>query len=295
MNKTDKILRGVHVASLALNLPGPAALQRCQQMGADCIKLEPPPPDGQPTSDPMHQYSPAAYTNMHADIQVVALNLKSEDGQKALHDVLATTDVLITSFRKSAMHKLGVDWNTLHEQHPHLSMVAIYGDVDHPDDAGHDLTYQAQNGLVTGLHLPATLVADMAGSLMASEAVLQCVLHQKLHGTGTLVEVGLSQAVAWMARPRTEMAMIDAHALTGGAHVGYRVYACQNGRVAIAALEPHFFRRLGNQVGLDTDAPQAETDARNAQAIADWAIGKTRAQLEAIAREHDIPLETMPA
>ncbi|HEY0202267.1 MAG TPA: CoA transferase, partial [Burkholderiaceae bacterium] len=37
-------LRGTRILSLALNLPGPAALMRCQQMGATCVKLEPPPP-----------------------------------------------------------------------------------------------------------------------------------------------------------------------------------------------------------------------------------------------------------
>jgi alpha-methylacyl-CoA racemase len=37
-------LKGVRVLSLALNLPGPAALMRCREMGASCVKLEPPPP-----------------------------------------------------------------------------------------------------------------------------------------------------------------------------------------------------------------------------------------------------------
>ena len=36
-------LAGVRILSLALNLPGPAALMRCQRMGATCVKLEPPP------------------------------------------------------------------------------------------------------------------------------------------------------------------------------------------------------------------------------------------------------------
>ncbi|RYF30952.1 MAG: CoA transferase, partial [Comamonadaceae bacterium] len=34
-------LAGVRVLSLALNLPGPAALMRCRSMGATCTKLEP--------------------------------------------------------------------------------------------------------------------------------------------------------------------------------------------------------------------------------------------------------------
>ena len=35
-------LQGVRILSLALNLPGPAALMRLRQMGATCLKLEPP-------------------------------------------------------------------------------------------------------------------------------------------------------------------------------------------------------------------------------------------------------------
>ena len=41
-------LKGVRVLSLSLNLPGPAAMMRCQQMGASCVKLEPPAPAGSP-------------------------------------------------------------------------------------------------------------------------------------------------------------------------------------------------------------------------------------------------------
>ena len=54
-------LRGTRILSLALNLPGPAALLRCAAMGAHCTKLEPPPPQGLPTADPMQHYSPTAY------------------------------------------------------------------------------------------------------------------------------------------------------------------------------------------------------------------------------------------
>lgn len=32
-------LSGTHILSLALNLPGPAALMRCRDMGAHCTKL----------------------------------------------------------------------------------------------------------------------------------------------------------------------------------------------------------------------------------------------------------------
>ena len=43
-------LRGVRITSLALNLPGPAALMRLSSMGARCLKIEPPAPPGAPAA-----------------------------------------------------------------------------------------------------------------------------------------------------------------------------------------------------------------------------------------------------
>ncbi len=98
-------LRNTRVLSLALNLPGPAALMRCVRMGAECTKLEPLPAPGQPSADPMAIYSPSAYAHMHHGIRVLQAHLKTEDGQATLHAELARTDVLITSFRPSALAK----------------------------------------------------------------------------------------------------------------------------------------------------------------------------------------------
>ena len=120
-------LRGVRVLSLALNLPGPAALMRCQQMGATCTKLEPPAPTGAGSGDPMAAYCPAAYDAMHSGIHHLQADLKTPDGQQTLHTALESTDVLITSFRPSALPKLGLAWDTLHTKYPALSQVAIIG------------------------------------------------------------------------------------------------------------------------------------------------------------------------
>ena len=120
-------LRNARVLSLALNLPGPAALMRCARMGAECTKLEPPPPPGHPSADPMGIYSPAAYATLHQGVRVVHAHLKTPEGQAALHAELARTDVLITSFRPSALTKLGLGWEALQAKYPRLSLVRIVG------------------------------------------------------------------------------------------------------------------------------------------------------------------------
>ena len=293
-------LKGVRILSLALNMPGPAALMRCKAMGARCIKLEPPSPNqsskGAATGssgDPMSQYNPQAYADMHQGMRIIAADLKSEAGQKVLHRELAKADILITSFRPSAIEKLGLGWKPLHKRYPALSQIAIVGSPGtRAEEPGHDLTYLAENDLVTSLDLPATLYADMGGSLMASEAVLQAMLNQRVTGKGVFIEIALSDAAAYLALPR-HWGLTQPEGPVGGAHAGYGVYACKDGRVAVAALEPHFARRLCEAAGVIVADANAMLEPAAHQAVAGFLLTQSRKELEALAIEQDLPLYTM--
>ena len=280
-------LQGIRILSLALNLPGPAALMRCRQMGAACLKLEPP------GGDPMQQYNPAAYRQLHEHIKLLTADLKTGPGQQQLHRELAQADVLITSFRPSALVKLGLTWQALHRQHPQLNQIAIVGAPgERGEEAGHDLTYLAESGLVTGLDLPATLYADMGGSLMASEAVLQAVMHQRRQGDGIYLEIALSSAAGYLALPRA-WGLTQPGAAVGGGHAGYRVYPCQDGRVALAALEPHFALRLCAAAGIEAASMKAMFEPATHEAVAAFLLTRTRWELDALAAAKDIPLFTL--
>jgi crotonobetainyl-CoA:carnitine CoA-transferase CaiB-like acyl-CoA transferase len=289
-------LKGVRILSLALNLPGPAALMRCQAMGATCVKLEPPAHPAAPkgaSGDPMAIYAQTAYAAMHQGIKTLSADLKSEPGRKVLQRELLKADVLITSFRPSALEKLGLSWKALHKTYPQLSLVAIFGAPGaRAEEPGHDLTYMAESDLITGVDLPASLYADMGGSLMVSEAVLQTRLHQLQKGKSVRLEVALSDAAGYLGLPRA-WGLTTAGAAVGGGHAGYRVYACKDGRVAMAALEPHFAAALGEAVGLPDSRIQTMFLPETRTAIAAFLAGKTRKQLEALARAKDIPLHTL--
>lgn len=286
-------LSGIRILSLALNLPGPAALLRCRDMGAHCTKLEPLAPAGTHSADPMHLYSPEGYADLHAGVHTLQANLKTPEGQELLQRTLRDTDVLITSFRPSALQKLGLDWATLSAQHPRLCMVRIFGDTrpEEADHAGHDLTYQAQAGLTDAGHLPPTLFADMGGALMASEAVLQTLLLRSHNQQGHCLDVGLFQAAQWLALPR-HWRMTTPQGDVGGAHAGYRMYACLDGFVALAALEPHFAQRLCQVAGLiPPGAPTPDMHSQTtAHQITQFLAAKTCAEIAAMAAQSDIPL-----
>lgn len=295
---TVQALKGIRVLSLALNLPGPAALMRLQSMGAKCIKLEPLAPPGASTSDPMGIYKREAYDVMHHGVQTLQADLKTPKGQATLHQQLAKADVLITSFRPSAIQKLGLSWAKLHQQYPRLCMVSIVGAPgERAEEPGHDLTYQADSGLVNGLEMPASLYADMGGSLLATEAVLQALLLRqrpgRTHDKGVYQEIALSEASGYLALPRA-WGLTTPDGDVGGAHAGYRVYPCKNGRVAMAALEPHFAARLVEAAGLPAHAVHKMHAKATHQAIANFVAGQTRAQLDKLAVAKDIPLHTLP-
>ena len=286
--KQLKALKGIRILTLALNLPGPAAVMRCRELGAACVKLEPL------GGDPMVAYNPSAYAALHQGVRVTAADLKTDPGQKVLHRELTKADVLLTSFRPSALAKLGLGWKALHKLYPTLCQVAIVGSPGAlAETPGHDLTYLAEMGLVTGLDLPATLYADMGGSLMTVQAVLQAVLHKAGRSKGVYQEVALASAAAYLALPRT-WGLTKPGAPVGGGHAGYRVYACKDGRVAVAALEPHFAARLCAAAGMATADRHTMLAPATQHTIAAWLLEKTRKQLDRLALENDIPLHTLP-
>lgn len=316
---TVQALQGTRILSLSLNLPGPAALMRCRAMGASCVKLEPPsrnpasphsrPPaaSAQISGDPMQSYCAPAFERLHVGVRRVEADLKTDAGQKRLQRELAKADILLTSFRPSALNKLGLSWKALHARYPALTQIAIVGSPgDRAEEPGHDLTYLAENDLVPGLDLPPSLYADMGGSLLVSEAVLQTVVQrqrQLLKGRdpatikGRYVEIALSDAAQYLALPRV-WGLTQVGADVGGGHAGYRVYACKDGRVAVAALEPHFAAALCSVAGIPLPASVAAgmalmRAASTHAALDQWFLGKTCQQLDRLAASHDIPMHTL--
>ena len=74
----------------------------------------------------------------------------------------------------------------------------------------------------------------------------------------------------------------------------FRSYPCKNGRVAVAALEPHFAVRLCEAAGLPKQAATQMHKRSTHEAIALFLATQTRQQLDKLASSKDIPLHTLP-
>jgi alpha-methylacyl-CoA racemase len=270
-----KWLDGLRVVTMALNLPGPVACARLRDLGARVTKVEPP------AGDPFESYCPPWYARLHAGMAVHRLDLKSEAGGRALDDLLADADLFVAAQRPSALARLRVDAPSLADRHPRLCVLAITGHAE-PDGetAGHDLTYLAMHGLVRPPALPATLFADMAGAERVVSTALALVHARDRTDAGQSAAVPLAEAAAFLAQPLAE-GLTRAGGVLGGGLAAYNLYEAREGWIAVAALEPHFARRLAEALGVDADDREALAARFAAETAAHW---------ESWARGLDLPL-----
>ena len=238
------LLTGLRVVTTALNLPGPAACARLRDMGATVAKVEPP------AGDPMERFHPAWYRRLHEGMTIGRLDLKSDEGRRAMAKLLQGADLLVTAQRASALERMGLAPDALALEHPRLCHVAITGHASPADELpGHDLTYLAAHGLVTPPSLPRTLYADIAGAERAVSTALALVIARERTGRGERAVCAIADAAAALAQPLQE-GLTRPGALLGGGNPAYNVYAASQGWVALAALEPHFERKLGDKFAL---------------------------------------------
>ena len=132
----------------------------------------------------------------------------------------------------------------------------------------------------------------MGGSVIAVEAVMGALLHQRLKGKNSHVQVALSEAAAYLGLPHS-WGMTTPGGAIGGAHAGYRIYACKDGRVAVAALEPHFALALCTAVGIENVDRHTMLAMQTHETIAAFLGGLTRRKLDALSVKYDIPLFTL--
>lgn len=265
---SSSLLAGLRVLTTALNLPGPAACARLRDLGATVEKIEPPP------GDPMQQFNAGWYRRLHEQINVRVLDLKTPAGRASMDALLLGSDILVTAQRPSALARMGLGARDLGERFPRLCHVAIVGHgPPEEEQAGHDLTYLAQAGLVSPPAMPATLFADMAGAERAVTTALALVLARDRGRPARAAFVPLAEAAQWLAQPLAHR-LTTPGALLGGGSPGYNVYASKDGWIAVAALEPHFARALGEALEilpLDKARLAARFAAESAQHWQAWA------------------------
>jgi alpha-methylacyl-CoA racemase len=273
--ENSSLLQGIRIVSLALNAPGPVAAARLTQMGAEVTKVEPP------GGDALSLAAPQWYEHLCRGQSVVKLDLKNPAGQQQLDALLAKADLLLASFRPSALKRLSLDWETLHARHQKLCFVGIIGQIaPNEERSGHDLTYQADFGLLRPPQMPPSLFVDLAGAERAASMTLALLNKAARSGEAGSAWVSLYECARDLAEPLRAGLTIPG-GLLGGGYPLYGFYRASDVWVAIAALEPHFAKRFLAELNLK-GADRAELERIFLQ--------RTASEWESWAAERDLPL-----
>jgi len=257
-------LKGIKVISLAVNLPGPAMARRLHQLGAQVTKVEPP------GGDPMSHYAPDWYSQLSEGQEIITIDLKSETPGGRLDILLQDADLLITASRPAALTRLGLGWKDLHDKYSDLCHVAIVG---YPppleNEPGHDLTYQAKIGLLTPPFMPRTLIADMAGAERGTSEGLALLLAKEKGQAAGFATVPLSEAADYMAEP-FRAGVTAAGNILGGGIAEYNLYETSDGWLAVAALEPHFKKKMFEALDITNENKNGLDEVFTQKSASEW-------------------------
>src|SRR5437867_9962744 len=108
-------LDDLSVIDLSRILAGPVCTMLLADMGAEVIKIEPPP-----LGDDSRQWGPpfiggisTYFLSINRNKKSLGLNLKTEEGRQILRKLIDRADVVIENFRPGVLAKLGFGYEAV--------------------------------------------------------------------------------------------------------------------------------------------------------------------------------------
>jgi crotonobetainyl-CoA:carnitine CoA-transferase CaiB-like acyl-CoA transferase len=278
------------------------------EMGAEVIKVE-DPNGGDPTRTlpPMVNGRGLYDLLLNRGKKSVALDLRHADARATLERLVATSDVMIESFRPRTAKRLGVSGPEVRARHPRLIHCAItgYGQTGpYAELPGHDLNYVSVSGLLSADRpdptvLPRMFIADVGGGAMSAViGILAALVGRGRTGEGATIDISMHEAALyWVMLPAARELVDGGREAEGelptfGKHACYNVYRTKDGEmVALGALEPKFWHAFCRATGRGDLADRQLTDDADQTRLKEEVRGifksRTRGEWLALFEEHD--------
>ncbi|MET8470994.1 CoA transferase [Streptomyces sp. NPDC006422] len=259
-------LAGMKVVDLSKILAGPYVTMSLADLGADVVKVE--HPDG---GDPTRSWGPpfngpdaTYYLAANRNKRSVALDLKSEAGQEAVHRMLADADVMVENFRPGSSLARLFDYEELSARYPRLVILHIsaFGDTGPlRDEPGYDMVAQASAGLMSLTGEPdgppvkaGYAMGDLGAALFGLIGVNAALVERERTGRGQYVTTSLyeSQLALHINWATGYFATGERPGRLGSGHpslVPYQAYRAADGHFVIAVGNDALFRRLVTALG----------------------------------------------
>lgn len=114
-----KFLQGIKVIGFETAGAGPTTSKLLAEYGADVIMIE--PINGVNTRGQIN----FDFYFLHK--KSIAVNMKTPEGLEIVDKLLSTADVFVSNYRKRAIDKFGLDYETLHAKYPRLIHATLTG------------------------------------------------------------------------------------------------------------------------------------------------------------------------
>ena len=260
------MLSGLKILDFSTLFPGPYATHILADLGADVLRVTAPDrPDMLVHMPPVIDGESAASRTINRGKSSIELDLKSEDGQAKVRELIAEYDILLEQFRPGVMAKFGLDYEALREVNPRVIYCSLtgYGQTGPlKDRAGHDINYLALSGLAsysgtqeTGPVLSGAQVADAAGSHYTAIALLSAVIERQSTDKGRFLDIAIADCALAMNAMfgagglATGTSPQPGREILNGGHL-YGYYRTKDDRwLSVGCLEPKFAVAFFNGIG----------------------------------------------
>lgn len=261
-------LEGIKVIELSRTLAGPFCSMQLADMGAEVIKVEQPG-----IGDETRSYIPPEingescyFMSLNKNKKSITLNLKTEEGQRIVKQLVADADVLIENFRNGTMEKFGLGYDVLRKINPRLVYCAVSGfgrTGPMKDEPAYDLLMQGFGGLMSVTGEPGRppvkvgfSIVDLATGLYASFGVVVALLAREKMGKGQYVESSLLDTVVSLSNYLGQgvLATEKAPGRFGSAHptlVPYQAFETKDGYVIIAVPNDWLWKKMCDALELN--------------------------------------------
>jgi itaconate CoA-transferase len=205
-------LDGVLVLALEHVIAAPFCTRQLADLGARVIKVERPGGgDVARGYDERVRGMASHFVWTNRSKESLTVDVKHPEGVAILRKLLARADVLVQNLAPGAAARLGLDYATLHPQHPRLVVCDISGygsDGPYRDKKAYDLLIQSESGFlsVTGTQQePAKAgcsIADIAAGMYAYSSILGALIQRARTGEGVRIDISMLESMAeWMSFP----------------------------------------------------------------------------------------------
>ncbi len=200
-------LAGLRVLDMSQVMAGPFCCMLLGDMGADVIKVEPPGVGDQTRKSMgfrMKGDDSPGFLALNRNKRSITLNLKSDAGQRVLHRLVESSDVVVENSRPGVAAKLGADYETLSGINPRLIYASISGfGQTGPWNLrpGFDLIAQAMSGVMSCTGTPGgepvksdIPIGDLGAGMFAAYGILTAVIGRQTTGKGQYIDTSLYDA-----------------------------------------------------------------------------------------------------